>query len=212
MDGRREQGERSMVAILEAARQEFASKGFAGARVDEIARTAGVNKAAIYYHFGDKEVLYKRVLLDVIGELADRIRDQVIKLDSFEERLKRMVEILAQCVDTYEHFAPVMLREIASGGATMPIEVMQKIGQVFLLVKSTLEEGAKGGEFRQVSPFVIHMLIVGGMLFFISTESVRKRMKHMGIEPEDLLLDQSAQAVADQVVDIILNGISNVQT
>ena len=48
--------------IVGAASAIFADKGFAGARVDEIARRAGVNKAMLYYHVGDKQALYTAVL------------------------------------------------------------------------------------------------------------------------------------------------------
>src|SRR5947207_7143306 len=49
-------------AILRAALGEFASHGIAGARVDRIARAAGVNNHALYYHFGNKEALFRLVL------------------------------------------------------------------------------------------------------------------------------------------------------
>jgi AcrR family transcriptional regulator len=45
--------------ILAAAAAEFAERGFAGARVDRIARRARVNKAMIYYHFASKQRLYR---------------------------------------------------------------------------------------------------------------------------------------------------------
>lgn len=48
--------------ILQAAIDEFADRGFAGARVDDIATRAGVNKALLYQHFGCKEELYRLVL------------------------------------------------------------------------------------------------------------------------------------------------------
>jgi AcrR family transcriptional regulator len=54
--------ERTRAAILEAATEEFTSKGLTGARVDHIARRSGVNKRMIYYYFGDKEGLYLAVL------------------------------------------------------------------------------------------------------------------------------------------------------
>jgi len=47
--------------ILEVAKDVFAEQGFAGARVDEIARRAGVNKATLYYQIGDKKALYAEV-------------------------------------------------------------------------------------------------------------------------------------------------------
>ncbi|MGN6553161.1 MAG: TetR/AcrR family transcriptional regulator, partial [Verrucomicrobiota bacterium] len=54
--------------ILEAALNEFASKGFAGARVDVIARQARINKRMLYHYFGDKEGLFREVLRRKIAE------------------------------------------------------------------------------------------------------------------------------------------------
>jgi TetR/AcrR family transcriptional regulator len=54
--------ERSRERILSAALKEFSAKGFAGARVDAIARRANINKRMLYHYFGDKEGLFKAVL------------------------------------------------------------------------------------------------------------------------------------------------------
>ncbi len=48
--------------LLDAARLEFSEKGLSGARVNDIASRAGVNKQMLYYYFGDKESLYRAVL------------------------------------------------------------------------------------------------------------------------------------------------------
>ena len=56
--------------ILEAAAEEFGRAGFSGAKVDAIARRAGVNKAGLYYHLGNKEKLYEAVLLHLFGQVA----------------------------------------------------------------------------------------------------------------------------------------------
>jgi TetR/AcrR family transcriptional regulator len=53
---------RTRERILRAARREFVAKGFAGARVDAIARAAAVNKRMLYHYFGDKDALYRAVL------------------------------------------------------------------------------------------------------------------------------------------------------
>ena len=54
--------ERTRAAILAAATQEFTAKGLSGARVDTIAKRAGINKRMLYHYFGDKEGLYLAVL------------------------------------------------------------------------------------------------------------------------------------------------------
>ena len=65
--GSRGQPEESRAAILQAAAQEFAEHGIAGARTDAIARAARVNKALLYYYFKDKETLYGAVLDDAFS-------------------------------------------------------------------------------------------------------------------------------------------------
>ena len=54
--------ERTRARILSAALEEFAANGFAGARVDAIARRAAINKRMLYHYFGDKEGLFREVL------------------------------------------------------------------------------------------------------------------------------------------------------
>src|SRR5881227_3691724 len=71
--GTRGQPEITRGTILDAALGEFAAKGLAGARTDAIARTAGVNKALLYYYFTDKDALYGAVLDRVFAGLAERV-------------------------------------------------------------------------------------------------------------------------------------------
>jgi AcrR family transcriptional regulator len=66
--------ERSRAALLDAAREEFAAKGYAGARVADIAERAGLNSQLITYYFGGKAGLYselKRQWLVVEAQFAD---------------------------------------------------------------------------------------------------------------------------------------------
>lgn len=60
--------ERTSGRILAAALTEFAAHGFAGARVDAIARRSGTNKRMLYHYFGDKEALFRAVLRKKISE------------------------------------------------------------------------------------------------------------------------------------------------
>src|SRR5437763_9825109 len=59
--------ERSRERILDAAVEEFAANGYAGARVEAIARRAGLNKQLISHHFGGKEGLYRAVMEERFG-------------------------------------------------------------------------------------------------------------------------------------------------
>ena len=62
MAGRERNPQRSRERILDAALEEFAANGFAGARVEAIAQRAGLNKQLISHHFGGKRALYRAVM------------------------------------------------------------------------------------------------------------------------------------------------------
>lgn len=64
--------------ILRAAEEEFALRGYAGARTQEIARKAGVNKALIHYYYKDKASLYQEVMDEMMFDLI-RISQDVSK-------------------------------------------------------------------------------------------------------------------------------------
>lgn len=59
--------------ILQAAQKEFADRGFAGARMEAIARAASINKAMLFYYFSSKENLYRTVLFGVFSEIFGEI-------------------------------------------------------------------------------------------------------------------------------------------
>jgi AcrR family transcriptional regulator len=61
---------RTRERILAAALREFSDKGFAGARVDRIARRARVNKRMLYHYFGNKESLFREILARKVRERA----------------------------------------------------------------------------------------------------------------------------------------------
>lgn len=67
---RERNSQKSKEDILKAAEILFAEKGIYGTRVDELAKEANINKRMIYEYFGNKEELYKAVLVDVYGRLG----------------------------------------------------------------------------------------------------------------------------------------------
>ena len=63
--------------LLKSARENFAVKGLAGARIEDIAREAGVTKQLVYHYYGSKASLFTTVLEDV----STRIMDELIELE-----------------------------------------------------------------------------------------------------------------------------------
>jgi len=87
--GARRDPEAARRRILDAGAAEFATVGFAGARVDRIADRAGINKRMLYHYFGDKQGVYGAVL-------ADRLKALISVSGSVDEQLNRLMSQLDQ--------------------------------------------------------------------------------------------------------------------
>jgi len=96
--------------ILAAAEEVFSEKGFAGARVDEIAEVSGVNKRLIYAHFGNKENLYKDILNRVYGRLVEMEASQNMALPA-DEVLKRYIENAFEFLSQNPNFISLVMHE-----------------------------------------------------------------------------------------------------
>src|SRR6516164_6956255 len=92
--GSRGEPEKTRAAILQAALEEFSHEGVAGARTDEIARRAGVNKALLYYYYKDKEGLYSAALEQVFSGLAAQVM-KVLESPSVPPRTRLLTYVEA---------------------------------------------------------------------------------------------------------------------
>jgi AcrR family transcriptional regulator len=75
--------------IFNAARVVFQKKGFSGARMQEIADEAGINKAMLHYCFKSKELLFKSIFMNAFGQLAPQINEIFNSQDTVFEKIKK---------------------------------------------------------------------------------------------------------------------------
>jgi len=165
--------EKTIRRILDAAVKIFSESGFAGARMDEIAKQAKINKAMIYYHIGDKKALYAEVLRDIIGNAAEHFISNLDESQSPEQKLKYYINAVTRTMDQNPLLAPIMMREQASGGQNLPEVIAKDFASIIGVVTNILEEGAKQGVFIKTTPFIIHSMVIGGTMFYKSTYPVR---------------------------------------
>ncbi|MDP9069531.1 MAG: TetR/AcrR family transcriptional regulator [Actinomycetota bacterium] len=90
-EDRRTQAQRSEETteqLLAAARRLFAEKGFAGTSIEEIVRTAGVTRGAMYHHFASKEEVFEAVFAREQERIARRVQEAAAKKKGAWNQLK----------------------------------------------------------------------------------------------------------------------------
>jgi hypothetical protein len=78
-------------------------------------------------------------------------------------------------MDKNPELPPIMMREVASGGATLPKLVIEDIASVLTILVGILDEGRKKGVFVETVPFLIHMMIVGTIVFYKKAQPIKDR-------------------------------------
>lgn len=94
--------------ILLAAQGEFAARGFAGARMEAIARGAGINKAMLFYYFSSKEGLYHAILKEVMGEFFTKIRGVIAADLTPAEFMEKFPELYIQLFAGHPEFVRIV--------------------------------------------------------------------------------------------------------
>jgi len=160
--GARADPEETRANILEVAMREFADKGLAGARIDEIAEKTKTSKRMIYYYFDGKDALYRAAL-----EAAyDRIRhsDAVPDLTSLsaEEALAENVRVTFDYHNDHPEFVRLVMNEnIHHGDHIAHVEgIKERNRSVISALRAILDRGVADGVFRAgIDPVDLHMSI-----------------------------------------------------
>ena len=179
--------------ILAAAALEFAAHGFAGARVDRIARRARVNKAMLYYHFKSKDRLYRTLLRRMFGLAAERMQTIGAADAPPAVKLDRVIAGLAAFIDEHAFFPKIMLREMAEGGAHLDRDTMAALAAVPRAVCAIVQQGVASGSFRPVNPLFAYFSLFAPVMFFVAGSPIRKEL-------EPLVARPSTRRTADFVV------------
>jgi AcrR family transcriptional regulator len=197
--------ERTRAEIIEVASSEFADKGYAGARVDEIAARMSTTKRMIYYYFGNKEQLYVEVLEHAYAGI--RAIEQQLDVEHLDpvDAIRQLAELTFDHHESHPDFIRLVSIEnihraehisrstVLSGLANPALDVLARI----------LGRGTAAGVFRSgVDPLDIHMVISSYCVFRIAN-----RYTWGAIFKRDLLdperRDQQRALLGDLVVEYL---------
>ncbi len=153
--------------IAEAAFEVFAEKGYAAARVDEVAKRAGVSKGLTYLYFKTKEELFKAVIRGVVVRRIDSLIDEVDSTELTAEAFLRgpMVAFMQRIPGSR---ISIVLRLLIAEGHRHPdlLEYYYEnvVGRGLAMLRRFLERGIETGEFRRTAVNDMPQLIVAPML------------------------------------------------
>src|SRR3979411_1488024 len=160
--------------ILEAAKQEFAAHGLAGARVDRIAAEAGANKRMLYYHVGNQEELYLVVLECVYEKI--RVEERGLDLEHLDP--PQAIEPLIGFTWNYflrnpEFLALLNTENLAKAKHLKRSTKVKSMHSPFVeMIRTVVRRGVASGDFRAVvDPVQLYISIAALCFFYLSNSA-----------------------------------------
>jgi AcrR family transcriptional regulator len=191
--------------IVEVAAQEFADKGFSGARVDTIADQTKTSKRMIYYFFGSKEDLYLAVLEKAYADARAIEAALDLAHQDPETGLRTLVAYTFDYQNAHPGFVRLIMNEnILNGAYLKRSKVIQSVNTVVIdTIRDLLRRGRKTSVFRNgIDPVDLHMTISALCIF-----NVANRATFSTIFKRDMDSAKALAARRDEVVEVVMRYV-----
>jgi AcrR family transcriptional regulator len=199
--------EKSRANILQAARTEFARSGLGGARVDQIAKMAGINKRMLYHYFGNKDDLFCAVLEANYAHKRDS--EKALELEQ-EEPVEAIRKLIALTWDYYLQY-PEFLTLLNSANLHQAKHLkksteIRKMHTPFVsMIKGVLDKGVSQKIFKKnVDPAQLYISIAGLSYFYLSNQYTLS-----AIFGRNLLAPAARKERLAHMTDVVLSYLAN---
>jgi len=178
--------------ILDAALSVFAERGLAAARLEDIAKLAGLSKGTIYLYFPNKEELFREVVRTTVVAYIARAEA------NFQSETDPMQGLLTWTESYWTWLRspvfPAMHRLVNSELRNFPdlaqFYATEVIERAHRLVCGILERGMDAGIFRRMDPLVAARMLSSVFITHANWYHHRTSIKSIENVPDDVLLDQ----------------------
>ncbi|MFT4173641.1 MAG: TetR/AcrR family transcriptional regulator [Rhodocyclaceae bacterium] len=163
--------DRTRAQILAAARDEFAERGFDGARVDAIAERAGSNKRMLYYYFESKEALFLAVMEDTYRSIREAERELKLLEMAPIEAIKALMTFTWNYYIEHPEFLSILNTENLYRGTHLKrsSHLHSLNSKVIDTLQEILVRGRNEGVFRGgVDPLQLYISIAALSYFYLS--------------------------------------------
>nr|WP_320120177.1 TetR/AcrR family transcriptional regulator [uncultured Marinifilum sp.] len=189
--------------ILIAARQIFAKKGLAGARMQEIADTAGINKALLHYYYRNKEKLFEQVFDEAFAKLTKPMASFLADDSELFPKIRNICYLYQKVLIEYPFIPNFVLNEVNTDPSRIFHLINTRgIGENMNTTLNQISTAINKGIIREIDPRELIINIISLSIFpFIARPLVTELLyKKEGI---DELLKNRAERVADFVIQSI---------
>lgn len=174
----------------------FAERGYQSVSTEEIAKTAGVSKGLVHYHFGSKEELVVRILEEGQGVLAQVLDSIAQSSITCREKVKAAIKAYLEMASSGPGLARIALTSFFETADIPRIRsvMLKSLEEQLLKFVALIDEGIAKGEFRPVdSRLTTHFVI--GMAFEV--------LRVTTVQHQPL----NAEKIAEEVTGILVDGI-----
>ena len=192
--------------ILAAAKQEFATHGLAGARVDRIAVKAGANKRMLYYHVGKKEALYLAVLEGAYEKIRAEERGLDLEHLAPSEAIRRLIEFTwGYFLRNPEFLALLNTENLARARHLKRSTKVKSLHSPFVeMIRTVVQRGVESGDFPvAIDPVQLYISIAALSFFYLSNSATLSV-----IFGRDLLNKEAKDERLDHMIGLVLAALT----
>ncbi|MCX6232574.1 MAG: TetR/AcrR family transcriptional regulator [Bacteroidetes bacterium] len=150
--------------ILEAAKKVFFKKGYDGARMQEIANEAGINKALLHYYFRSKDKLFEAIFFNAFQQFIPSVVENLNADISFERKIEIFVENYINMLINFPQLPSFVLTEVNRNPERIA-EMFGKIGIIPSVILQGIQKEVDKGNISAVEPKQILANIVALCVF-----------------------------------------------
>jgi AcrR family transcriptional regulator len=161
--------------ILNAAKDVFFRKGYDGARMQEIADVAGINKALLHYYFRSKDKLFEAIFEEAFKKLIPKIVESMTSEMNFEEKIKKFIN---NYIDTLIEVPqiPIFILNELNRNPDRIIGVLKKAGLKPEVIVEGLQRDIENGVIRAVNPKHLIVNIVSLCIFPFAAKPIIQKL------------------------------------
>lgn len=183
-------------AILRAATEVFAEKGYFAARMSDVAHHAGVADGTLYLYFEGKEHLLVSIFDDSLAEFTERVEQRIAGLDDPRAQLETMLRLHLEALAGDRQLAHVMQIETRHSRRFMSLFTHGRLAAYLALLRGIIEEGQARGDFRRdVGPGLATKVVFGAVDELVTSWLLAK-------EPGELERD------LPRLMDFLIHGLA----